>query len=114
MSKLCPHCYFIGRGKNGFLNGNQYIGIIFVALGIFGLVRDDYLFGSYAAWIGLNVLLIALGIFRIVEHYVGGIICPKCAYKPMIAVDTPEAIRLIKEHDFKLGAPDTGKQETGG
>lgn len=101
MSKLCPSCFFIGKGKNGVLNGNQFVGIGFVGVGIYGLVSRNMIFGSYEGWIALNVLLIGLGIFRIVEHYLGGNICPKCKAKPMIDVSSPKAIRLIKEHDFE-------------
>jgi hypothetical protein len=103
MSKLCPKCYFIGRGKNGVLNGSFVIGAVFVAIGIYGLTNKDLLFGSYALWVGTNSILIVLGIIRIVEHFVGGKICPKCSYKPMLAVNTPEAIRLIKAYDFDFG-----------
>lgn len=104
MSRLCPQCYFIGRGKNGPLNVSFLVGSVFVAIGIYGLTNKDFLFGSYAMWIGVNSILIALGIIRIVEHFVGGTLCPKCNYKPMLKIETPEAIKLIKEHDFDFGA----------
>ena len=61
---------------------------------------------SCLASIGLNVVLIALGIIRIVEHFLGGYICPECNYKPMLKVASPEAIKLIKEHDFKFDNAD--------
>ena len=102
MSKLCPKCYFIGRGNNGPLNGGFIIGVIFVGIGIYGLTIENFLFGSYAASIGVNVILIGLGIIRIVEHFLGGNVCPECRYKPMLKIATPEAIKLIKEHDFKF------------
>lgn len=103
MSKLCSNCYFIGRGKNGVLNGSFVVGAIFVGIGIYGLTNKDFLFGSYAMWVGTNTILIGLGIIRIVEHFVGGKICPKCSNKPMLAVNTPQAIKLIKEHEFDFG-----------
>ena len=102
MSKLCPKCYFIGRGKNGPLNGGFIIGVIFVGIGIYGLTIENFLFGSYVASIGVNVILIGLGIIRIVEHFLGGYICPECNYKLMLKIATPEAIKLIKEHEFKF------------
>ena len=105
MSKLCPSCFFIGKGKHGFLNGNIFVGIGFVGVGIYGLITKNMIFGSFEAWIGLNVVLIALGIFRIVEYYVGGNICPKCSAKPMLDVSTPKAIKLIKEHNFDTKPP---------
>jgi len=103
MSKLCSKCYFIGRGKNGVLNGSFVVGVIFVGIGIYGLTNKDFLFGSYAMWVGTNTILIGLGIIRIVEHFVGGKICPKCSNRPMLAVNTPEAIKLIKAHEFNFG-----------
>jgi len=101
MSKLCPKCFYIGRGKNGPLNGSFVVGAVFVAIGIYGLTNQDFLFGSYALWVATNSILIVLGIIRIVEHFVGGSLCPKCSFKPMLKVETPEAINLIKEHDFE-------------
>ena len=103
MAKLCPKCYFIGRGKNGVLNDSFVIGAVFVAIGIYGLTNKDFLLGSYALWVGTNSILIVLGIIRIVEHFVGGKICHKRSYKPMLAVNMPEAIRLIKEYNFDFG-----------
>ena len=101
MSKLCPKCFYIGRGKNGPLNGSFVVGAVFVAIGIYGLTNQDLLFGSYSLWVATNAILIVLGIIRIVEHFVGGKLCPKCGFKPMLKVETPEAINLIKEHNFE-------------
>lgn len=107
MSKLCPQCYFIGRGKNGVLNGSFVVGVIFVGIGIYGLTNKDFLFGSYAMWVATNTILIGLGIIRIVEHFVGGKICPKCNSKPMLNINTPKAINMIKEHEFDFGEKQT-------
>lgn len=101
MSKLCPKCFYIGRGKNGPLNGSFVVGAVFVLIGIYGLTNQDFLFGSYALWVATNSILIVLGIIRIVEHFIGGNLCPKCGFKPMLKVDTIQAINLIKEHDFE-------------
>ena len=101
MSKLCPKCFYIGRGKKGPLNGSFVVGAVFVAIGIYGLTNQDLLFGTYSLWVATNAILIVLGIIRIVEHFVGGKLCPKCGFKPMLKVETREAINLIKEHDFE-------------
>lgn len=114
MSRICPNCYFIGRGKNGPLNASFVVGVVFVAIGIYGLTNKDFLFGSYFMWVGTNSILIALGILRIVQHFVGGNLCPSCSYKPMIKVNTLEAIKLIKEHDFEkdIQTPDPASKKT--
>jgi len=125
MSKLCPNCHYIGKGKCGnflyeFLFCSLSLGLMFIALGIVNLIRHSDISVVNLGWEGLPYIFIyialisfpfLLGGINIFNYFRGGKICPKCKSKPMLSLDSPEAIKLIKEYDLKVGE-NSSKQST--
>ncbi len=100
--KICTNCHYIGLGKRkNFLEGNIYIGIVYLLLGVYVLMTTDFS--------GLNIIkffiglyFVIMGILKFIESERGGKICPKCNHERMIESDTPKAQALIKEHNLTI------------
>jgi len=110
--KICDNCHFMGKGTNSFWDGYLYNSILLI-LGIIGILLQGDFFGSQIIFNVFMVYLIVSSTVQIAKNYYGGKICPKCNHKPMLALDDPEAIKLIKQYDLEPGdnsAPDTFKE----
>lgn len=131
MSKLCPNCHYIGKGKYGnflyeFLFCSLSLGLMFIGLGIYNLItRYDTPFPTtesaliniltYIVYIVFFSFPFVWGIINIANYFRGGKTCPKCNNKGMLPLDNPESIRLIKELDLKVGeqtSKESSKQST--
>lgn len=118
VTRLCPECHYIGKGNFGkFLNnwlfGDIKSGIGLIIVGIFYTFFRwaDEPFDPFTTTI--TVLGTMFGVFCVIQYYRGGKICPRCNYTPMLPLDNPEAINLIKKNDLTLGdnPPPTPQQE---
>lgn len=82
---------------------------------LFGfLLQDDYLFNTGIPFIVLMIFPILTGIIKIADYNKESNICPNCNHKPMLSMNTPEAIKIIKDYDLEAGvntAPDTLKEQ---
>ena len=101
MSKLCPNCHYIGKGKHSFLSGNIYLAILdFVAVAI--ILYTGQVFGSKIVGLLFGIFFLLVGVKNVIEYYKGGNICPSCNYKPMIPLDKREAQQIIKENNLTI------------
>jgi len=59
--------------------------------------------GSCDSMSTFSIFVSIFGIFCVIKYYRGGNFCPKCNHTPMLNLDNPEAINLIKKYDLKVG-----------
>jgi len=74
-----------------------------LAAGSYGLSIGGDFFGTGIPLSLLMTIPIIAGIIKIVDYDKQNNICPNCNYKPMLSLDNPEALKLIKQYDLKLG-----------
>lgn len=100
--QVCENCHFMGKGINNFWNGYIFHGIWIIGASI-GIFFQADLFGYTFLFNLIAIYLIISSTVGIVKNYYGGTICPKCNHKTMLPMDSPEAIKLIKQHDLEPG-----------
>lgn len=100
--KICTNCHHIGQGqRKNFLEGNIYIGIVYLLLGAYVLMTTDFSgLNIIKFFIGLYFAI--MGILKFIEYERGGKVCPKCNHERMIESDNPEAQALIKAHNLSI------------
>lgn len=107
MSKLCPKCNYVGKGKfhslSSFFIANIYFGALIIAIGLSYVFRAPIstLEGTLGRIFGFP--LIIFGVYNIMNYFSKGKTCPKCSYKEMLPLDDPKALELIKKYDLKPG-----------
>lgn len=74
-----------------------------LSAGVFGLSIDGDFLGTGIPTSVLMIIPIVAGIIKIVDYDRECNICPKCNHTPMLPLDNPEAINLIKKYDLKVG-----------
>lgn len=116
MTKLCPKCHFIGKGKYygwfyDFFLANIYLGITLVVVVLYN-ITDEKLSEIDMTWYGFMefILIIVIlmipalwGVINILNYLRGGKTCPKCQYSDMLNLDDPDALTLIKKYDLRPG-----------
>lgn len=125
MTKLCPKCYYLGKGQKRFLDkiiphGNYVVAastlsyfLYRISFGVEKLEIDGP--GTLATSIFtllISTYSIALVILLILFSISGSKTCPKCSYKEMLPLDSPEAINLIKKYDLKVGENPSPSSQT--
>ncbi|MEW6146101.1 MAG: hypothetical protein AB1598_13905 [Thermodesulfobacteriota bacterium] len=107
MSRLCPICNYIGKGKNDtlsdFFTANIYGAALSIAIGLGFVVRESILDLKGALHHVVGYFFIMFGVFNLLNYFSNGKTCPKCGHKEMLPLDNPEAIILIKKYDLKVG-----------
>ena len=74
-----------------------------LAAGSYGLSIGGDFFGTGIPLSLLMAIPIIAGIIKIVDYDKQNNICPNCNHKPMLSLDNPEALKLIKKNDLKSG-----------
>lgn len=105
MQWVCSKCHYFGKNKNNYSLDDYSDGLFYSICGVILLILGLIFFEGVTSDIFYYLIIIYVlvtGIRRLVR-YRKGCICPNCTHKPMLALDSPEAIKLIKQFDLEPG-----------
>ncbi len=103
MYKLCPNCHYFGKAKCNVSRVDLYSGIFLTLVGILALTVDADILGSRVIYVLMMLYVLVIGIYEIFGYYYGSNRCPKCNNNGMLPLNNPEALKLIKQFDLKVG-----------
>lgn len=110
MYALCTKCNKINFIKFRFLLDNMVLGIGLVAVSVIALLRDLSFMTKHPPFAILIIIIFGYGFINVVNASQRGHYCPNCKGDgTLIALDTPEAIKIIKQHNLTI--PDEASQQ---
>ena len=101
MLNVCPNCHYVGKDKYNFSPNKIIYGTISTIFGLL-LFLGTFLLENYGLMRLIAIILLIVG-FVMINKFFKGRVCHNCGYKEMLPIDTPEAIKLIKQYDLQPG-----------